>query len=86
MCAVLCCTTFTTEQSQLTCALLQSQSLEEAKLLAMTILKQVMEEDVTPTNVEVATVDVASGRYRVASAAEIEELIEVISKRADEQQ
>ena len=59
--------------------------MEEAKVLAMSILKKVMEEDVTPTNVEVATIDVASGLFRVASADEIQALIAASTRTEDQQ-
>ena len=51
----------------------------------MSILKKVMEEDVTPTNVEVATIDVASGLFRVASADEIQALIAASTRTEDQQ-
>ena len=50
-------------------------TLKEAETLALQTLKQVMEEKVTSTNVEISAVSAATGRFRVYSADEIQEVL-----------
>ena len=50
----------------------KSMTIAEAQKLALSVLKQVMEEKLTATNVELATITVAEGKFRVASKAELE--------------
>jgi 20S proteasome subunit alpha 5 len=49
-------------------------SLAEAQLLALKILKQVMEEKLNATNVQIASVPLG-GNFKIASEAEIQALI-----------
>ena len=53
----------------------KSMSLAEAQRLTLNVLKQVMEDKLSALNVELATVDTASGKFRVASKVELEALI-----------
>jgi 20S proteasome subunit alpha 5 len=46
-------------------------TLVEAETLAMQTLKQVMEEKVTATNVELAAVSAATGRFRIYHQDEV---------------
>lgn len=50
----------------------KDMTLKEAEILALTTLKQVMEEKVTPTNVDIATV---APHYRLYKPSEVEEVI-----------
>lgn len=50
-------------------------TLQEAETLALSTLKQVMEEKVDANNVEIAAVTAATGRFQVYSAAQLEEII-----------
>jgi len=62
-------------QSQLQEKYNASMTLVEATDLAMSVLKQVMEETLTGNNVEVGIVDKESGLFRFFSAEEIETVI-----------
>lgn len=57
----------------------KSMTLKEASVQALTILKQVMEEKLSSTNVELATITVADN-YKMYSKDELENLIKEISK------
>ena len=50
-------------------------TLAEAQKLTLTVLKQVMEDKLSSVNVELATVDTVSGKFRIASKVELEALI-----------
>ena len=50
-------------------------TLDEAKKCALGILKQVMEEKLTSTNVEVSTV---SDKYRLLTKPQIEEILNTL--------
>lgn len=52
----------------------EGMTMSEAEVLALGVLKQVMEEKVTGVNVDIARVDVEGG-WRVYSEAEVEEVI-----------
>jgi len=52
----------------------EGMTMEEAEVLALGVLKQVMEEKVTGVNVDIARVDMVGG-WRVYSQAEVEEVI-----------
>jgi 20S proteasome subunit alpha 5 len=52
----------------------QALTLAQAERLALKILKEVMEETLTPTNVQLVAVTAATG-YRPRTAAEIEAAI-----------
>ena len=53
----------------------QSMTVAEAQKLALSTLKQVMEEKLSATNVELATVTTASGKFAVATKAQLEAVI-----------
>jgi len=53
----------------------QSMSLREAELLALRTLKQVMEEKINATNIEIASIPVATHRYKVYPREELEPLL-----------
>ena len=52
----------------------EGMTMEEAEVLALGVLKQVMEEKVTGVNVDIARVDMVGG-WRVYGQAEVEEVI-----------
>jgi len=53
----------------------KSLTLVEAETMAMKILKQVMEEKLTSTNVEIAAVSAATGKFKVYDPAALQEVI-----------
>jgi 20S proteasome subunit alpha 5 len=53
-------------------------TLVEAETLAMKTLKQVMEEKLTATNVEIASVSAETGKFTVYSKEALEAVIERI--------
>eukprot|EP00698_Gefionella_okellyi_P004473 TRINITY_DN14115_c0_g1_i1.p2 TRINITY_DN14115_c0_g1~~TRINITY_DN14115_c0_g1_i1.p2 ORF type:complete len:243 (+),score=65.06 TRINITY_DN14115_c0_g1_i1:25-753(+) len=53
----------------------KSMTLQEAETLALGTLKQVMEEKVTSTNVEIAVVPVSTGKFRIYKPDELDALI-----------
>jgi len=56
----------------------KQMTLVEAETLAMKVLKQVMEEKLTSTNVEVASVSAETGLFKVYGKEELEAVIERI--------
>lgn len=56
----------------------KSMSLEEAKKLAMQILKQVMEDKLTSTNVELALITSEEKEFRVLTPEELEPIISTL--------
>ena len=58
---------------------IQSMTLDEATKLALQILKQVMEEKASSTNVEVAVVPIATNKFEILSAEQIEPIIAQLS-------
>eukprot|EP01103_Thecamoeba_quadrilineata_P005278 TRINITY_DN150_c0_g2_i2.p1 TRINITY_DN150_c0_g2~~TRINITY_DN150_c0_g2_i2.p1 ORF type:complete len:252 (-),score=34.07 TRINITY_DN150_c0_g2_i2:201-929(-) len=52
-----------------------SMSLKEAELLALSTLKQVMEEKIKSTNVEIASISAETRRFHIYSPAELELII-----------
>lgn len=54
-------------------------TLKEAEMLALTVLKQVVEEKVTATNVDIARV---APHYHLYSEAEVQEVISRLPERA----
>lgn len=52
-----------------------SMTLEEAETLALRTLKQVMEEKLDGTNVEIAAVTAATGKFRIYTADELKQCI-----------
>eukprot|EP01102_Stenamoeba_stenopodia_P019552 TRINITY_DN7420_c0_g1_i1.p1 TRINITY_DN7420_c0_g1~~TRINITY_DN7420_c0_g1_i1.p1 ORF type:complete len:248 (-),score=60.86 TRINITY_DN7420_c0_g1_i1:128-871(-) len=53
----------------------KSMSLAEAEELAIGVLKQVMEEKITSTNVEIAVIPTATRQFRVYSPSQLDEII-----------
>ena len=54
-------------------------TLAEAQKLSLQVLKNVMEEKINEKNVEVASVEVATGRFRVYSTEEVQAIISTLS-------
>jgi 20S proteasome subunit alpha 5 len=54
-------------------------TLKEAEKLSLQVLKNVMEEKIDKHNVEVASVEAATGRFRVYRTEENEEIIKTLS-------
>ena len=54
--------------------------------MALSILKQVMEEEIKPTNVELAAIPMATKKFEVATDEQIGELIEVVNKKHEEEE
>lgn len=54
-------------------------SLKEAEKLSLQVLKNVMEEKIDKNNVEVASVETQSGRFRQYPAEEVEQIIGTLS-------
>ncbi len=50
-------------------------TLVEAETLALSTLKQVMEEKVNSSNVEIGAVTAASGKFRIYTKAELDAVI-----------
>jgi 20S proteasome subunit alpha 5 len=53
-------------------------SLREAEILALRTLKQVMEEKINTTNIEIASIPLATHRYRVSTREELTSLMELV--------
>jgi len=53
----------------------KSLTLKEAETMALSILKQVMEEKINANNVEIAAVTTATGRFRVYTKEELQAII-----------
>ena len=51
-------------------------TLKEAELLALKTLKQVMEEKISPINIEIAAVPTETGKYTVYSREEVHSLLD----------
>ncbi|KEG11979.1 proteasome subunit alpha 5 [Trypanosoma grayi] len=54
----------------------RNMSVEEAENLAVQILKQVMEEELTKSNIEIAVVSAATGRLHIHDQAKIQSIID----------
>merc|ERR1712159_16169 len=54
----------------------KSMTLEEAESLALSTLKQVMEEKINSKNAEIAVVTTDSGKFRLYSTEELERIVE----------
>lgn len=54
-------------------------TLKEAEKLSLQILKNVMEEKIDQHNVEMASVETATGRFRVYSTDEVNTIISTLS-------
>jgi len=52
-----------------------SMTLKEAESLALSTLKQVMEEKIKSTNVEIASIATATGKFHIYSPSELEAII-----------
>jgi len=61
-----------------------SLTLEEAEVMALSILKQVMEEEIKATNVEIASVSASTKRFQAYSSEKIGQLIEVVNRKHEE--
>jgi len=61
----------------------KSMTLVEGETLALTILKQVMEEKLEAKNVEIAAVPLSTRRFRVYPQAELESIIARLPKSQD---
>jgi 20S proteasome subunit alpha 5 len=59
-------------QTQLEQSYHKSMTLKEAMILGATVLRQVMEEKLTPANIEVGIVEASTKKFRLLSGAEIE--------------
>jgi len=53
----------------------KSMTLQEAETLALSVLKQVMEEKINSKNVEIAAVTTATKQFRIYSTEELEAII-----------
>eukprot|EP00658_Telonema_sp_P-2_P074112 TRINITY_DN6328_c0_g1_i1.p1 TRINITY_DN6328_c0_g1~~TRINITY_DN6328_c0_g1_i1.p1 ORF type:complete len:143 (+),score=33.57 TRINITY_DN6328_c0_g1_i1:83-511(+) len=70
-------------QSQLQEKYDSAMPIEEAVGLAMQVLKQVMEETLTGSNVELGVVEKSTGAFRFYSSEEIEDVISRIPESTD---
>lgn len=61
----------------------QEISLAEAEELALRILKQVMEEEVKSTNIEIAVARTATKTFEIYKKDKIDALIEIVKKSSD---
>eukprot|EP01096_Ripella_sp_DP13-Kostka_P015718 TRINITY_DN7449_c0_g1_i1.p1 TRINITY_DN7449_c0_g1~~TRINITY_DN7449_c0_g1_i1.p1 ORF type:complete len:285 (+),score=133.93 TRINITY_DN7449_c0_g1_i1:97-855(+) len=59
-------------------------TLDEAQVIALTTLKQVMEDEIQSSNVEIALVDVVTKRFRIFAKDELERLIDIVKKNEAE--
>lgn len=57
----------------------EDMTLKEAEKLSLQVLKNVMEEKIDKNNVEVASVEAQSGRFRVYRTEEVEDIIKTLS-------
>lgn len=57
----------------------KSMKLHEAQKLALEVLKQVMEEKITSTNVELALVKTSTAKFEVCSKEEVQSVIDTLS-------
>jgi len=55
-----------------------SMTLKEAETLALSTLKQVMEEKIKSTNVEIASISTATGKFHIYSPIELEAIISLL--------
>jgi len=62
-----------------------SMTLKEALKSALTILKQVMEEKLTDTNIEICTVNTETGKFKIFNTEEMLAAVEDINKQTIEQ-
>jgi 20S proteasome subunit alpha 5 len=53
----------------------KSMTMAEAQLLALSTLKQVMEEKISSSNVEIAVVTAAEKQFRLLSVAELDAIV-----------
>lgn len=54
--------------------------------MALSILKQVMEEEIKPTNVELAAIPTTTKQYEVATDEQIGALIETVNRKHEEEE
>lgn len=55
-------------------------TLKEAEKLSLQVLKNVMEEKIDQHNVEVASVEQATGKFRIYTTAEVNDIIATLSQ------
>jgi 20S proteasome subunit alpha 5 len=65
--------------------LLQRITLDEALQLALKVLRQVMEEKLEATNVEVATITADTKKFRLLSKEEVQQIINKLPKKEEEE-
>merc|ERR1711972_963215 len=53
----------------------ESMTLEEAETLALTVLRQVMEEKLTKQNIEIAKIPTSTKKFKICSQEEVTEII-----------
>ena len=53
-------------------------TLEAAKSLALTILRQVMEEKLTPVNIECGVITMDKKQFRLLTEKELEDLVKAL--------
>merc|ERR1740121_2618295 len=53
----------------------KDMSLKEGETLALTVLRQVMEEKITNSNIELAICSAATGKFKQFNKAELEEIL-----------
>jgi len=63
----------------------KSMTLKEALKVALTILKQVMEEKLTDNNIEICTVSPGDGKFKIFNKEEMLKAVEDINKQTLEQ-
>lgn len=63
----------------------KSMTLKEAMKVSLTILKQVMEEKLTDTNIEICTITAADGKFKIFDKEEMLKAVEDINKQTIEQ-
>jgi len=62
----------------------KSMTLEEAKILALQVLRQVMEEKLTSKNVEIGIIKTEDKKFRFLSVDEIQQLIDILPPSENE--
>jgi len=62
----------------------KSMTMEEAKILALHVLRQMMEEKITSKNVEVAIISTEDKKFKCLSVEEIQQLIDILPPSENE--
>mmetsp|Transcript_990 Transcript_990/g.1591 ORF Transcript_990/g.1591 Transcript_990/m.1591 type:complete len:262 (+) Transcript_990:36-821(+) len=63
-----------------------SLTLAEAKIMALAILKQVMEEEIKPTNIELCVVPMDTKKFTVIGDEALAELISTVNQKHEEEE